>query len=113
MQSNRLVDLEEGNLEALILLNTEAGVLWQVLEAVLKVGGVRTAYGVTGQFDAVVLIHFADLDNMGMIIEEIQHVKGVLRTQTLLTVPQPVTMGSVMPRLPEDERAGSNGYPDR
>jgi DNA-binding Lrp family transcriptional regulator len=107
------VDLEEGNLEAFILVNTEAGVLWQVLEAVLKVEGVKTAYGVTGQFDAVVLIQFADLDNMRKIIGRIHHVSGVLRTQTLMTVPPPVTTGGVTPSLPEEERTGSNSYPDR
>jgi hypothetical protein len=40
-------------------------------------------------------------------------VKGVLRTQTLMTVPPPVTRGGVMPILPEEERTGSNSYPDR
>jgi DNA-binding Lrp family transcriptional regulator len=107
-----LGDLEEGNLEALVLVNVEVGVLWQVLEAVLKVDGVKTVYGVTGQFDAVVLIQFTDLDDMGKIIERIHHVKGVLRTQTLLTVPPPVRMNSVMPNLPEEEKIGPSGYPD-
>jgi DNA-binding Lrp family transcriptional regulator len=107
-----LGDLEEGNLEALVLVNVEAGVLWQVLEAVLKVDGVKTAYGVTGQFDAVVLIQFSDLDDMGKMIERIHYVKGVLRTQTLLTIPPPVRTDSVMPSLPEEEKIGPSGYPD-
>jgi DNA-binding Lrp family transcriptional regulator len=107
------VDPEEGNLEAFILVNTESGVLWQVLEAVLRVEGVKTAYGVTGQFDAVVLVQFSDLDNMRKTIEKIHHVKGVLRTQTLVTVPPPSTTSRVMPILPEEERTGPPGYPDR
>ena len=108
-----MVDLEEGNLEAFVLVNTEAGVLWQVLEAVLKVEGVKTAYGVTGQFDAVVLIQFSDLDDMGKTIGRINHVKGVLRTQTLITVPPPARTGSEMPSLRDEERMGPNNYPDR
>jgi DNA-binding Lrp family transcriptional regulator len=108
-----MVDLEEGTLEAFVLVNTQGGILWQVLEAVLKVEGVKTAYGVTGQFDAVVLVQFSDLDRLRKMIEKIHHVKGVLRTQTLMTIPSPVTTGSVMPILPEEERTGSNGYPDR
>ena len=100
-------------MEAFILVNTEAGVLWQVLESVLKVDGVKTAYGVTGQFDAVVLIRFSDLDDMGKIIERIQHVKGVFRTQTLMAIPAMARTSSTMPSLPEEERAGPNGYPDR
>jgi DNA-binding Lrp family transcriptional regulator len=100
-------------LEAFILVNTEAGVLWQVLEAVLKIDGVKTVYGVAGQFDAVVLARFSDLDYLRKMIERIHHVKGVLRTQTLMIIPAPVGTGSVMPSLLEEERTGANGYPDR
>lgn len=100
-------------MEAFILVNTEAGALWQVLEALLKVEGVKTTYGVTGQFDAVVLIQFSDLDNMRKTIEKIHHVKGVLRTQTLMTIPPPVTADNVLPGLAEEERTASNGYSDR
>jgi DNA-binding Lrp family transcriptional regulator len=100
-------------LEALILVNTETGVLWQVLESVLKIHGVKTAYGVMGQFDAVVLAQFSDLNDLGKMIKKIHHVKGVLRTQTLMTVSPPVGTGSVMQSLPEEERMGPNGYPDR
>jgi DNA-binding Lrp family transcriptional regulator len=99
-------------LEAFVLINSEAGILWQVLEDVLKVEGVKTAYAVTGQFDAVVLIQFLDLDDMGKIIERIQHVKGVLRTQTLLTIPPPVRADSVAPSVPEEEKIGPSSYSD-
>ena len=100
-------------MEAFVLVNTEAGVLWQVLEAVLKIGGVKTVYGVTGQFDAMVLVQFSDLDNMRKIIEKVHHVKGVLRTQTLMIIPAPATTASVMPSLREEEMTGPNNYPDR
>jgi DNA-binding Lrp family transcriptional regulator len=99
-------------LEAFILVNLEAGILWQVLEGVLKVEGVKAAYGVTGQFDAIVLIQFSNLDDMGNIIKGIHHVNGVLRTQTLLTIPQPVRTDSMMPSAPEEEKMGPNLYPD-
>jgi DNA-binding Lrp family transcriptional regulator len=100
-------------LEAFILVNTQPNVLWQVLESVLKIDGVKTAYGVTGQFDAVVLAQFSDLDYLRKMIERIHHVKGVLRTQTLMTIPAPVGTSSVMPSLPEEEKMWPNGYPDR
>jgi hypothetical protein len=80
---------------------------------VLKIDGVKTVYGVTGQFDAVVFAQFSDVDDLRKIIEKIHHVKGLLRTQTLMTIPAPVRTGSVMPSLPEEERMGPNGYPDR
>jgi DNA-binding Lrp family transcriptional regulator len=100
-------------LEAFILVNTEAGVLWQVLEAVLKIDGVKTAYGVTGQFDAVVLAQFSDLEYLVKMVDRIHHVKGVLRTQTLMTIPAPAGTGNVVPSLHEEERIGPSGYPDR
>jgi DNA-binding Lrp family transcriptional regulator len=105
--------LRENRLEALILVNTEAGALWQVLESMLKVDGVKTAYGVTGQFDAVVVTQFSDIDDLRKIIEKIHHAKGVLRTQTLMTIPAPAGTGAVMTSLPEEERMGPNGLPDR
>jgi len=99
-------------LEAFILVNAEAGILWQILEAVLKVEGVKTAHGVTGQFDAIVVIQFSDLDDMGKIIDRIHHVKGVLRTQTLLTIPPPSRTDIVTPSVPAEEKMGPSGYPD-
>ena len=100
-------------MEALILVNTAAGTLWQVLEFVLKIDGVKTAYGVTGQFDAVVMTQFSDVDDLRKIIEKIHHVKGALRTQTLMAIPPPVETSTVMSSLSEEERMGPNGLPDR
>lgn len=77
-------------MEAYILISTEANALWQVAEAALKVEGVKMAHAVTGQFDAVVLVEFSKMDYLGTIIDKIQHLKGVLRTQTLMTIPPPI-----------------------
>ena len=77
-------------MEAYILVNTEANALWQVAEAALKVEGVKMSHAVTGQFDAVVLVQFSKMDHLGKIIEKIQRLKGVIRTQTLIAIPQPV-----------------------
>lgn len=77
-------------MEAYILINTEANALWQVAETALKVEGVKLSHAVTGQFDAVVLVQFSKMDHLGKIIEKIQNLKGVLRTQTLMTIPPPV-----------------------
>lgn len=82
--------IEVGSLEAYVLINTEANALWQVAEAALKIEGARTAHAVTGQFDAVVLVQFSKMDHLARIIERIQNLKGVLRTQTLITIPPPV-----------------------
>jgi DNA-binding Lrp family transcriptional regulator len=77
-------------LEAYILINTEAHALWSVAEAALKIEGVKIARAVTGQFDAVVMVEFSKMDHLGRIINKIQHLKGVHRTQTLIAIPPPV-----------------------
>jgi nitrate reductase NapAB chaperone NapD len=81
---------EVSSLEAYVLINTDPNALWQVAEAALKIEGAKTAHAVTGQFDAVVLVQFSKMDHLARIIEKIQHLKGVLRTQTLMTIPPPV-----------------------
>jgi DNA-binding Lrp family transcriptional regulator len=74
-------------LEAYILINTEPGLIWEVAEAMLKIEGVKIAHAVTGQFDAVAFVEFPKMDDLGKIIEKIQHLKGVRRTQTLIGIP--------------------------
>ena len=74
-------------MEAYILINTEPGLTWKVAEAMLKIEGVKIAHAVTGQFDAVAFVEFPKMDDLGKIIEKIQHLKGVRRTQTLIGIP--------------------------
>jgi len=74
-------------LEAYILINTEPGMLWAVAEAALKIEGVKMAHAVTGQFDAVAYVEFVKMEDLGKIIEKLQRVKDVRRTQTLIAVP--------------------------
>jgi DNA-binding Lrp family transcriptional regulator len=74
-------------LEAYILINTEPGMIWSVAEAALKIEGVKMAHAVTGQFDAVAYVEFVKMEDLGKIIEKLQRIKGVRRTQTLITVP--------------------------
>jgi len=101
-------------LEAYILVNIEASTeTWQIMEAILKIEGVKTASVVTGQFDAVVLAEFPELDYLRKIVDHIHRVKGVLRTQTLISVPSPVGLSNVVPGLAEEEKTGSDSYSDR
>jgi DNA-binding Lrp family transcriptional regulator len=77
-------------LEAYILVNAEPGMIWEVAEAVSKIDGVKMAHAVTGQFDVAAFVVFAKVEELGRIIEKVQQIKGVRRTQTLIAVPQPV-----------------------
>jgi DNA-binding Lrp family transcriptional regulator len=80
----------ETGMEAYVLMNTEANALWKVAEATLRIEGVRKAQAVTGQFDVVALVSFPKIEDLGEIIEKIQHLKGVRGTQTLISIPPPV-----------------------
>jgi len=76
--------------EAYILVNTEASALWGVAEGALKIDGVKMAHAVTGQVDAVVLVEFPKMEYLARIIDRIQQLKGVQRTQTLVAIPRPI-----------------------
>jgi DNA-binding Lrp family transcriptional regulator len=78
---------EEKNLEAYILIDAEPGMIWEVAETTLKIRGVKKADPVAGQFDAVVYVDFVNMNALGEIIEKIQRLKGVRRTQTLIAIP--------------------------
>jgi len=82
-------------LEAFILVNVDVGLLSQILESVSKVDGVKTAYRVTGQFNAVILAQFPDLDDLRKMMLKIHRLKGVLHTQTLVTVPIEARVNSI------------------
>ena len=82
--------IEESDLEAYILVNAEYNAIWSVAEALLKMEGVKMAHTVTGQFDVVALIEFPRMEDLGNIIDKIQRLSGVRRTQTLITIPRPV-----------------------
>lgn len=77
-------------MEAYVLINAEPGMIWAVAESALKIEGVKMAHAVTGQFDAVAYVEFAKVEELGKIIEKIQQIKGVRRTQTLIAVPTPI-----------------------
>jgi DNA-binding Lrp family transcriptional regulator len=85
-----VIRVEGCGLEAYILINTDANALWSVAEAALRIEGVKMAHAVTGQFDSVVLVEFPKMDNLGKIIDKIQHLEGVHRTQTLIAIPPPI-----------------------
>jgi len=74
-------------MQAYILVNTEPGGLWEVADAALKIEGVKMAHAVTGQFDVVAYAEFVKMDDLGEIIQEIQRLKGVRRTQTVIAIP--------------------------
>jgi len=70
-----------------VLINTDPGKLWEIADAALKIEGIKMAHAVTGQFDVVAYAEFTKMDELGKIIEELQRVQGVRRTQTVIAIP--------------------------
>ena len=74
-------------MEAYILLEAESSKIWDVITASLKIKGIKKTQAVAGQYDAVALVNFKNMDDLGEVIEKIQKLKGVSRTQTLIAIP--------------------------
>lgn len=74
-------------MQAYVLINTDPGKLWEIADAALKIEGIKMAHAVTGQFDVVAYAEFTKMDELGKIIEELQRVQGVRRTQTVIAIP--------------------------
>jgi len=74
-------------LQAYVLINTEPGKLWEIADEALKIEGIKMAQAVTGQFDVVAYAEFTKMDELGSIIEKLQRLQGVRRTQTAIVIP--------------------------
>ena len=74
-------------MQAYVLINTEPGKLWEIADEALKIEGIKMAHAVTGQFDVVAYAEFTKMDELGKIIEKLQRVQGVRRTQTAIVIP--------------------------
>ncbi|MFQ6068738.1 MAG: Lrp/AsnC ligand binding domain-containing protein [Candidatus Bathyarchaeia archaeon] len=74
-------------MEAYILVNCEAGKLWQIAEDALKIENVKMAHAVTGQYDVVAYIEFANMDKLKEILDKFQSMDGVQRTHTAVAIP--------------------------
>ncbi len=74
-------------MEAYVLVDAEPGSIWDVAEAAVRIKGVKKAHAVTGQYDTVAFVEFLKMDDLGKILEKIQELKGVRRTQTLIAIP--------------------------
>ncbi len=69
------------------MIDMEPGDTWTVVDAAMKIKGVKKSHAVAGQYDAVAYVEFAKMDDLGAIIQKIQRLEGVRRTQTLLAIP--------------------------
>ena len=77
-------------LKAYILMSTTVGKMWDAAEQALRIDGVKMANAVTGLFDVMAYAEFVDMDGLGRIIEEIQLIEGVRKTQTAIVMTQKI-----------------------
>jgi hypothetical protein len=72
--------------EAYILVNSVPKMVWEIVEAALKIEGVKMAHAVTGQFDIIAYTEFANMDALRDIINKFMSLNGVQRTQTVIAI---------------------------
>lgn len=84
-----LQELEQvTSVEAYVLVNCEAGRSWEIAEATLKLGNVKVAHAVTGEYDVVACIEFSDMNQLTDILGQLQAMEGVQKTHTAVAIPQ-------------------------
>lgn len=70
-----------------VLVKTDSGKALDAVEEIQDIEGINTASAVTGQYDIICLVEAEDLDGLaGTVVEKIQRVEGVQRTETALAV---------------------------
>ena len=74
-------------MEGYLFINCSSGKVWEIASKTLKIKGVRNAHAVTGTYDVVAYAEFSIMDELARIIEEIQAIEGVKRTQTAVAIP--------------------------
>ncbi len=74
-------------MKAYVFINSDPGALWEIAEAAVKIEGVKMAHAVTGQFDVIAFVEFANMNMLREIIDRFQSLKGVQRTQTAVEIP--------------------------
>jgi len=73
--------------EAYVLVNCEAGESWEIAKAAFKMENVKMAHAVTGQYDVVAFVEFADMDVLTDILGRFQTMNGIERTHTAVVIP--------------------------
>jgi DNA-binding Lrp family transcriptional regulator len=75
------------SIAAFIFVECAAGRAIQVAREIRQIPGVTYAHAATGPYDVIALIQAPDLQIMGeMVIQRIQSITGVIRTQTNVVV---------------------------
>lgn len=75
-------------MESYLLLESSSGMVWKVLDAIVKIDGIKMAHVVTGNFDVIAFAEFSNIDELTTIIQTVQNIEGVEKTQTAVSMPR-------------------------
>jgi DNA-binding Lrp family transcriptional regulator len=76
-------------MESYLLLECSSGMVWKVADAMVLIDGVKMAHVVTGNFDVIAFAEYSNIDELTTLIQTVQALKGVKKTQTAVTMPKP------------------------
>jgi DNA-binding Lrp family transcriptional regulator len=76
-------------MESYLLLECSSGMVWKVADAMVLIDGVKMAHVVTGNFDVIAFAEYSNIDELTTLIQTVQALKGVKKTQTAVTIPKP------------------------
>jgi DNA-binding Lrp family transcriptional regulator len=80
--------LEGKNMESYLLLECSSGMVWKVAEEIIEIKGIKMAHAVTGNYDVIAYVEFSNIDELTSIIQKVQVIKGVQKTQTAVAMPE-------------------------
>ena len=75
-------------MESYLLLEFNSGMVWKVADDIVKIDGIKMAHVVTGNFDVIAFAEFSNIDELTSIIQKVQTLKGVQKTQTAVAMPK-------------------------
>ncbi len=78
-------------MESYLLLECISGMVWKVADELVKIDRVKMAHVVTGNFDVIAFAEFSNIDELTVLIQKIQSIKGVQKTQTAVAMPKQAT----------------------
>jgi DNA-binding Lrp family transcriptional regulator len=75
-------------MECYLLLECSSGMVWKVAKSILKIDGIKMAHVVTGIFDIIAFGEYSTIDELTDIIQQVQGLSGVQKTQTAVAMPK-------------------------
>jgi DNA-binding Lrp family transcriptional regulator len=73
-------------MEGYLLLECSSGNVWKVLADVEKIDEIKIAHVVTGNFDIIAFAEFSGINELTSLIQKVQTISGVQKTQTAVAM---------------------------